>query len=187
MATKRIIITGGPGTGKSTLLQALQEKGYYCFPEISRSIIQQQAGLNQGCFPWFNLSAFSELVFQRMVKQYQTSENLNDFCFFDRAIPDIIAYLDYAGLEIPEIYYEPMQNFLFQNYVFIAPPWPEIYTNDPERPQTFEESSALDAFLRNVYHKLGFQLINLPKTSVEERVKFTLNRINTNTFILPGD
>jgi predicted ATPase len=32
-----IIIIGGPGTGKSTLIDGLTSKGFCCYPEISRS------------------------------------------------------------------------------------------------------------------------------------------------------
>ena len=42
---KRVIITGGPGTGKSTLLNLLEKRGYHCHQEISRAVIRQQLDL----------------------------------------------------------------------------------------------------------------------------------------------
>ena len=37
MQTK-IVITGGPGTGKSTVIKELARRNYTCMPEISREI-----------------------------------------------------------------------------------------------------------------------------------------------------
>ncbi|MDF1518279.1 MAG: AAA family ATPase, partial [Lutibacter sp.] len=37
MQTK-IVITGGPGTGKSTVIKELAKRNFTCMPEISREI-----------------------------------------------------------------------------------------------------------------------------------------------------
>ena len=35
---KKIVITGGPGTGKSSLINELINQNYFCMPEISRRV-----------------------------------------------------------------------------------------------------------------------------------------------------
>jgi len=35
---KKIVLIGGPATGKTTLIDALKTKGYHCFEEISRQV-----------------------------------------------------------------------------------------------------------------------------------------------------
>ena len=35
---QKIVITGGPGTGKTTLLHSLKKRGFHCMDEISREI-----------------------------------------------------------------------------------------------------------------------------------------------------
>jgi predicted ATPase len=47
--------------------------------------------------------------------------------------------------------------------VFILPPWPEIYVNDAERPQTLAETESLHDAIRAVYESLGYELIEVPK------------------------
>ena len=37
MSTK-ILITGGPGTGKTSVINELLNRGYFCFPEIVREL-----------------------------------------------------------------------------------------------------------------------------------------------------
>ena len=38
---KKIVITGAPSSGKTTLVNQLKHLGYYCFPEISRHVTKQ--------------------------------------------------------------------------------------------------------------------------------------------------
>ena len=46
---EKIIITGGPGTGKSTVLNELQKQNFLCMHEISRDITLQarKTGIEQ--------------------------------------------------------------------------------------------------------------------------------------------
>ncbi|MGB5418614.1 AAA family ATPase, partial [Algibacter sp.] len=49
MSTKKIVITGGPGTGKSTLVNELINRGHICLEEISRQVIldAKKQGIDQ--------------------------------------------------------------------------------------------------------------------------------------------
>jgi len=42
---RRFVITGGPGSGKSTLIDALAGHGIFSMPEAGRSIIQDQVAI----------------------------------------------------------------------------------------------------------------------------------------------
>ena len=57
---QKFIITGAPGTGKTSIINHLKKKGYNCIDEISREIISEQIAINGEVLPWKNLSAFSE-------------------------------------------------------------------------------------------------------------------------------
>ena len=39
---KRIVISGGPSSGKTTLINELKKLGHNCFDEVSREIIESQ-------------------------------------------------------------------------------------------------------------------------------------------------
>ena len=173
----RYIITGGPGSGKSTLLEALIKKGYRGFEEISRIIIQEQHRIGGDKLPWDNLAAFAQICYERMSKQLDEC-NCNNICFYDRGLPDIIAYLKRGKLSVPESYYQKCKDY--NAMVFIAPPWKEIFVNDSERPESLEDSIQIYHFLKATYLDLGFQVIELPKVSVEERVKFIQNHFSAN-------
>ncbi len=170
-------ISGGPGAGKSTLLKALRVSGFYCSDEVSRQLIQEQVSLNSRCLPWIDLRCFANLALGRMVAEHQRASIGTGIAFFDRAIPDIIAYLRVGGLPVDESFYGAVERYSYQQLVFMAPPWEAIYVNDEERWQTFAEATALYQALVDMYQSLGFTIVTLPKVSVAERVAFVLTAI----------
>lgn len=169
---KKYIITGGPGAGKTSLLQALKAKGFDGVEEASRQLITELVAAGSDCLPWNNLPLFAEKVLERMILTYQAVCSKEDIIFFDRGIPDIIAYLNVAGLPVPQKYNAALQQHPYHPLVFILPPWEEIYINDAERWQTFEESVQLYTAIQKTYQDAGYKLIEVPKVSVEERVTF---------------
>lgn len=165
----KYIITGGPGSGKTTLLTALQHKGFNCSEEASRQVIIEEVAKGSTCLPWINLSCFANKTLERMIEQYLSSPS--NVTFFDRGIPDIIAYLKLAELPVADCYFKSLETHTYHRTAFILPPWKEIYLNDPERWQTFEESVAIYHSLKETYESLDFTLIELSKTTVAERMR----------------
>ncbi|MBD2768696.1 AAA family ATPase [Hymenobacter sp. BT664] len=166
------VISGGPGAGKTTLLAALCRAGFAGAGEVARQLIQEQVAQGSGLVPWQNLAGFAELALARMVAQHEAARRRGGVTFFDRGIPDIIAYLEVAGLPVPPAYLAVAAAHPYQNPVLLAPPWAEIYVNDAERWQTFAEAEALYQALRHTYQRLGSTVLDLPKTTVAARVDF---------------
>lgn len=165
------IITGAPGTGKSTLLESLREKGYCCYAEISRQVIREELDKGTRCLPWRDIIAFSEKVLHRM--EHQLEEIPADrISFLDRGIPDLIAYLRNAGYAVPDVFWKNAFPGRYSKTVFIAPPWERIYVEETERPESFEQALSIQDSLRSTYEELGYELLTLPKASPEERCRF---------------
>jgi len=98
-----IVITGGPGTGKSTIIDTLIEKGYACYPEISREVTLEakKRGIEQLFLTEPLL--FSQMLLDGRLKQYHNAhQEANHPVFIDRGIPDILAYMDFIGDEYPD-------------------------------------------------------------------------------------
>lgn len=172
----KYIISGGPGSGKSTLINGLQEQGYYCSEEVSRKMIIQEKTKGSFCLPWMDVSCFSAKVLQEMIISWNNAP-ADQLTFFDRGIPDIIAYLDVAQIKSTEIYDEALKQHPYHYQVFILPPWEKIYVNDNERWQTYEEAIIINEAIRNTYQTFGFELIDVPKNSVTGRIAFILDFI----------
>ncbi|MET7962072.1 AAA family ATPase [Micromonospora zamorensis] len=56
--------------------------------------------------------------------------------------------------------------------MFIAPPWPRIYTTDSERHQDFAEAVRTHDAMVAAYTQHGYELNTLPRSDVASRVQF---------------
>lgn len=65
----------------------------------------------------------------------------------------------------------------YHRQAFIAPPWPEIYTTDSERKQTFAEAERTYRAMATTYPAYGYELIELPRAGIADRVAFVLDHI----------
>jgi predicted ATPase len=175
--TEKYLITGGPGAGKTSLLQALKTAGYHGSEEASRQVIAEEVAKGSDSLPWTDLACFAGKVLERMTTLYTQAAANAGITFFDRGIPDIIAYLKAAGLSVDNKYATAFQQHPYQPLAFILPPWRAIYVNDAERWQTFEEAVHLYTSIRETYQALGFTLVTVPEAPVENRVKFILKTI----------
>lgn len=173
----KIVITGGPGTGKSTIIDHLLKMQFTCMPEISRSITKeaQRSGIDQLFLE--DPLLFSRLLLDGRIDQYENASALgSDKVFFDRGIPDIHGYMDYLGTQYPEIYMEKSNEFRY-SHVFMMPPWKDIYTTDNERYESFEQSLSIYQYLIEGYKKMNYNIIRVPEGKVIDRVNFILNSL----------
>lgn len=173
----KIVLIGGPGTGKSSILNEFIRREYQCMPEVSREVIlnAQKQGIDQLFLEKPML--FSELLLKGREEQYLEAEkSTSDVVFFDRGIPDVYAYMDYLGSDYPPIFKEKCNQYLYTK-VFMCAPWQEIYVSDNERYETYEQSVKITTFLKKAYKEVGYDIIMIPFGTVEERCDFILDTI----------
>ncbi len=173
---KRVIITGGPGFGKTSIVDELESRNYRCVHEVSRQIIKEQLEIGGDILPWKNLKRFSELILELRIKQFNDVLH-QGFTFFDRGIPDIISYMQRDDLQIPVDYYNLVKKCNYYATVFIVPPWKEIYKVDAERKEDFETAVDLHDYISDTYQNFGYETVVLPKVTVKERADFILQHL----------
>lgn len=76
------IITGGPGSGKTTLINTLAAKGYQCSVEAGRAIIQTQQASVGGALPWHDPVAFANQMLDWEIASYQQALKSDSAVFF---------------------------------------------------------------------------------------------------------
>ena len=177
MKTRKIVITGGPGTGKTSVIEALEQNGYFCFHEVSREVIReaQQKGIDQLFLKEPLL--FSELLLEGRIKQYrEAGEMSSELVFLDRGVPDVVAYMNYFGNDYPPVFNEVCKDFLYEK-VFILPPWEDIYKGDNERYETYDQAVAIHDELARSYSRHGYHPIEVPCGTIAERTLFILEHL----------
>ena len=174
MQKEIIVIIGGPGTGKTTIIDGLIAKGYCCYPEISREVTLEAK--KQGIEQLFleNPLLFSELLLEGRKKQFNNAINEpHEVVFLDRGIPDVLAYMHYIGDSYPSFFDVACKEHTYTR-IFILPPWEEIYISDDERYENYEQAKLIYNHLTETYEKYGYHLIEVPKDTVDNRIGFIL-------------
>jgi len=168
---KKVVITGGPGTGKTAVINHLKSQGYFCLAEISREVIleAQQQGIDQLFLT--DPILFSQKLLEGRIAQYQQVEKVSKTIFFDRGIPDTVAYMDYFNTQYPEHFIQACHNHPY-DMIFLLPPWEEIYCSDNERYESFEQAVEIHKALKETYLNYGYTPIEVPFDTVANRVNY---------------
>lgn len=172
MGLIRIAVTGGPGAGKTSLLEGLNERGYTVAPEVARAIIADR--LKRGLSPRPPQIEFAENIFRRDVEQYVSINTGKGFVFFDRSLVDSLGMVNELGLLAETDKHRVLTQYPFYPTAFILPPWREIYHTDSERDQSYDEAVRVYNALRTWYTECGYDVVEVPRMSIDDRCDFVL-------------
>ena len=175
----RVIVSGGPGVGKTTLLQALAARGHAIVPESARELIRARKA--QGQSPRPAPAEFARALLQRDLDKLAQTPAASGWTFFDRSPFEALAMLDEASVPAPAELASPQARLAlrqqFHPTVFVLPPWREIYVQDDERDHDFEHCQRVHHALVALYRGLGFVVDTLPCAPVPARVAFVLQAL----------
>lgn len=178
MNPKKVVIAGGPGTGKTSIIEHLKSLDFVCYDEISRQVTLQarKDGIEQLFLTEPLL--FSEKLLEGRISQYENAQlERTSAVFIDRGLPDVLAYMDYIGDTYPQYFIDTCTKHKY-DYVFVLAPWQEIFTSDSERYENFEQAIEIHEHLLQTYMRFGYQLIDVPFGSIENRSDFILEELN---------
>ena len=173
---QKYIITGAPGTGKTSIINELNNRGFNCIRETSREIISEQIAKGGEILPWKNQIAFENKIANMRTKQYLKSTKKSVY-FFDRSAIDCIAYLRLNNIQPTSEIIQAVKKCTFNKTAFYTPIWEEIYTNDNERKEKLDQAKKIEIHLLYTYKKKGYKLIEVPRNSIINRTDFILSQI----------
>ena len=171
------IFTGGPGSGKSTVLETLKNMGYLTVNEVAREIIKNQVKTDGDALPWKNTVRYSNLMLLRSIVDFEEFVHIDKPCFFDRGIIDTIGYARLINIPVSDNMLRAANLYKYNSKVFLFPFWKEIYVNDEERKQNLEEAQMTCLILKETYEKFGYETADVPFLSPEERAEWILQQI----------
>jgi predicted ATPase len=169
------VITGGPSTGKSTLLNVLESKGHKIFPEMARVVI------DEGIASSLSVEQIrkDEKKFQAdVLKRKQELEEKHDdnlLTFFDRGMQDTLAYMQFYGWEIEKELEKEINKFKYRK-VFLLDPLPQ-FEKDYARTENENFKSKINDLLKNAYENAGMEVIHVPFDEPEKRAAFVLDHL----------
>jgi predicted ATPase len=170
------VVTGGPGSGKTTLIEALEAAGFSRTAEAGRGVIQDQVAIGGNALPWRDPLAFAEQMLSWDMRSHHLARQQKGPVFFDRGVPDVIGYLRLLQRPIPAHMEKAAKIFRYHRRVFIAPPWKEIFKQDAERRQLFDEAERTYDAMVETYVRLSYELITLPCVPIAERLRFVIDK-----------
>ena len=171
------IITGMSGTGKTTLLHGLRDLGFDCFEEPARKVLEYQSRTDGPALPSKDPRAFVKEMLDQNISDAQTASALEKVAFFDRGIPDTVAYALRFNVDSSEFEKASMQTRYNQS-VFLMPPWKEIFTTGKFRKASFEQYLEFHELIKKVYVLLEYNLVDVPLASTQDRLEFVLSKVD---------
>lgn len=168
------VITGGPSTGKTTLINMLEKRGYNTTIEHARHYIDTMRSEGETIEELrSNKRKFQLGVLDMQIKQEEDIQP-KDLVFLDRAIPDAMAYYQFLMLDFDEKLLNAVKDTSYKK-IFILDRLP--FTKDYARTEDEEDQKKIHQLIIDVYTSLRFPIVTVPVLPPMERVQFILNNI----------
>lgn len=172
--TNWYVITGGPGSGKTTTIDLLGSRGYKIAIEHARHYLDTKRSIGKTVEEVRKNKAVFQLDVLDMQVEQEKYLPPGDVVFLDRAIPDALAYYRFLHLPEDEKLLKAMSTVSYKK-IFILDYLPLL--NDYARTEDAVAQKKIHALLTIVYESLPFPVVHVPVLKPEERIEFILKNI----------
>jgi predicted ATPase len=174
--TRRFILTGMPGSGKTSVINQLEANGYEIITEAATDIIAD-AEMNKMKEPWKDPVFIDAIAYCQQERQNEARGILQ---FYDRSPFCTYALQQYLGFPKSDLLLEEidrcLQKEIYQNKVFFFENLGFVDRTDA-RQISYEDALIFEKIHLETYQEFGFELNFVPKNSIIERCEFILKNI----------
>jgi predicted ATPase len=165
------VITGGPSSGKSTVIELLKDDGYTTTHEVARHFIDLQR-INGRSTEEIraNQRQFQHKVLNLQI-QLERRLDPQEMIFLDRGLPDELAYYEYFKLPPDEKLIEYLESATYKK-IFIMDLLP--LDKDYARTEDLDAQKALHQLIIDTYKRRSEPIVMVPVLPPKERVAFIL-------------
>jgi predicted ATPase len=172
--TNWCVITGGPCTGKTTVVELLAQRGYKTTIEHARHYIDTQKIQGRTIEEIRENKKEFQLGILNMQIEEEGTLDVNELVFLDRALPDAMAYYQFLELEYDNRLIEQCNKYCYKK-VFILDRLPLV--NDYARREDEAEQIRIHKLIISVYETYPCPIVHVPVLPPNERVDFILKNI----------
>ena len=158
------------------MIENLRSKGFPCYDEPARAVLRHHLKIDGPALPSKNPEMFVQTMLEKTVAEFEEAKKRQGPVFFDRGIPDLIAYAREFKVDPLEAT-KAAKQYRCHSQVFVLSPWKEIFVNDDLRTLTFEQSLNFQSLVVCGYEECHYNLIQVPNTSIESRIEFLLRKL----------
>lgn len=166
------VVTGGPSTGKTTLLAELAQRGYQTTDEVARVYIDEarESGITVHDLRR-DEQQFQEEVARRKAA-FEATLSPGKTIFFDRGMQDTLAYMRYYQYPLEDWVIDLCRQASYRT-VFLLEQL-DTYTSDTARIEDESFSKSIEQLLFDAYVEYGMTPVRVPNLGVAERADFVL-------------
>lgn len=172
--TNWYVLTGGPGSGKTTTIELLAARGYKTTIEHARHYIDTQRQQGKTVAETKRNQEKFQLEVLEMQLEQEAGLSPGDMVFLDRAIPDALAYYRFLNLPAHPKLSEALRRYRYKK-VFILDLLPLV--QDYARLEDGKAQVKIHELITKVYTELELPIVGVPVLPPGERVEFILNNL----------
>ncbi len=161
----KIVLTGGPGAGKTSLILALEMAGERVIREAAIDIIKYEQSRGNDA-PWKEMAKFQNDIL-RLQLQRELRVNPAERYLLDRGAIDGIAYCELAGIEATAELLDAAKKVNYFAILLIE--HLGAFLPSHERRETFDEALQIERKIEEVYKRIGYDVQRIPANNIEKR------------------